>query len=163
MIFALRSLSLGLMSIIPNVLPIVMTFGVWGFLVGQVGLAAATVSATALGIVVDDTVHILTKYLRARRDLGYDKPSAIRYAFQTVGSAVFVNSLMLAAGFAFLTLSTFKINDQMGLLTAIAITLAFLVDFFLLPTLLMIGHKEEKETKSVGEVRGVLTDNPITI
>ena len=64
MILALRSWSLGLLSLIPNAIPILMTFGVWALLVGVVGMAAATVAAVSLGIIVDNTVHLLTKYQR---------------------------------------------------------------------------------------------------
>ena len=76
MIVALRSVGLGLLSLVPNVVPILLAFGVWALLVRQVGMAAATVSATALGIVVDDSVHFLTKYLRAtpRTGASTDRP-----------------------------------------------------------------------------------------
>ncbi len=148
MIVTLRSFSIGALSILPNAVPILATFGLWALLVGQVGMAAATVSATSLGIVVDDTVHFLAKYLRARREQGLDRPGAIRYAFQTVGRAVVSTTLILSAGFAVLAASAFAINAQMGLLTAIAILVALPVDFLLLPSLLMIGHKAQtKEVK----------------
>ncbi|MEN8175421.1 MAG: MMPL family transporter, partial [Pseudomonadota bacterium] len=73
---SLRSAGLGLVSLLPNAIPILMTFGAWALLVGQVGMAAATVTATSLGIVVDDTVHFLSKYLRARREKGLSRPEA---------------------------------------------------------------------------------------
>ena len=68
MIFALRSLGIGMLSLIPNGVPILMTFGLWAIVFGNIGMAAASVSAVALGIVVDDSVHFLSKYLRARRE-----------------------------------------------------------------------------------------------
>ncbi|MEN8205199.1 MAG: MMPL family transporter [Pseudomonadota bacterium] len=145
LVLSLRSLSLGTLSLIPNLLPILMTFGVWGLLVGQVGMGAATVSATSLGIIVDNTVHFLTKYLRARREHGSERPQAIEYAFNTVGWAVTANAIILMCGFAMLATSSFRINAEMGLLTVIAIFIALLVDFFLLPALLMIGYRT-KET-----------------
>jgi outer membrane lipoprotein-sorting protein len=146
MVLALRSFSLGILSLIPNALPILMTFGAWALLVGQVGMAAATVSATSLGIVVDDSVHFLTKYLRARREKGLDRPAAIRHAFETVGLAILSTTLIVAFGFSVLALSTFRINNQMGLLTTMAVVIAVIVDFLLLPALLMIGHKKETQT-----------------
>jgi len=146
MMVALRSLPLGAMSLIPNLVPILMTFGIWAVFVGQVGMAAATVSATSLGIVVDSTVHFLAKYLRARREKNYSRPDAIRYTFQMVGRALVINALILAFGFAVLAFSTFRINSEMGLLTAIAIVIALAVDFLLLPALLLIGYKKEEET-----------------
>jgi predicted RND superfamily exporter protein/outer membrane lipoprotein-sorting protein len=146
LVLALRSFALGALSLIPNALPILMTFGLWALLVGQVGMAAATVSATSLGIVVDDTVHFLTKYLRARREKGLDRPGAIRYAFETVGLAILSTTAIVAFGFSVLALSTFRINAQMGLLTTMAVVIAVVVDFLLLPALLMIGHKQEQAT-----------------
>lgn len=143
LMLALRSFRLGTLSLIPNLLPILMTYGLWTLLVGRLGMAAATVSATSLGIIVDDTVHFLAKYRRARRENDYDQPRAIRYAFQNVGPALTANSLILAAGFAFLALSTFKVNLEMGLLTALAIGVALAFDFLVLPSLLMLGHRKD--------------------
>ena len=136
MVLALRSVSIGTLSLIPNTVPILMTFGVWAVLVGQVGMAAATVSATSLGIIVDDTVHLLAKYLRARREKGLNRPDAINYAFRTVGKAILSTTAILAVGFAVLGASAFRINAQMGLLTSLAILIALPVDFLLLPALL---------------------------
>ena len=137
LIFALRSLRLGLISLIPNLVPIAMAFGVWGLLVGQVGLALSVVSGMTLGIVVDDTVHFLSKFLRARREKGLDAPDAVRYAFSTVGTALWVTSMVLVLGFSVLAFSGFELNAGMGKLTAITLTLALLADFLYLPPLLM--------------------------
>jgi predicted RND superfamily exporter protein len=141
MMLALRSAKLGALSIIPNAVPILMTFGLWTVLVGKVGMAAATVSASSLGIIVDDTVHFLTKYLRARRENGLDAAAAVRYAFSTVGVAIVGTTVILMAGFLVLSLSTFRINFELGMLTSLAIVLALATDFLLLPALLLAGSK----------------------
>ena len=148
LVFALRSLRIGLLSLVPNLVPIAMAFGLWGMLVGQVGLALSVVSGMTLGIVVDDTVHFLSKYLRARREKGLSSHDAVRYAFHTVGTALWVTSLVLVLGFGILAFSKFELNSGMGLLTAITIGLALLADFFFLPPLLMkFGEvKDEKHT-----------------
>ena len=151
MMLALRNVPLGAMSLIPNAAPIVMTFGLWAIFVGQVGMAAATVSATSLGIVVDSTVHFLAKYLRARRERNHSRPAAIRYTFRMVGRALVVNGIILAFGFGVLAFSTFRINAEMGLLTAIAIVIALAVDFLLLPSLLLVGLKKEELNDNEGE------------
>ncbi len=143
MIFALRSFRLGMLSLVPNGLPIAVTFGMWAVLVGEVGFSVATVASVSLGIVVDDTVHLLTKYQRARREHDYGVADAIRYAFDTVGVALIVNTIILVAGFLVLTSSTFKLNVDLGLLTAMAITFALVLDFLLLPALLLIGRRKE--------------------
>lgn len=137
LIVALRSVQIGLISLVPNLVPALMAFGLWGILVGQVGLSLSIVTGLTLGIVVDDTVHFLSKYLRARRERGLSSEDAVRYAFKTVGKALCVTSVVLIAGFLVLTFSTFKMNSSMGLMTAITICFALLADFFFLPPLLI--------------------------
>ena len=90
-----------------------------------------------LGIVVDDTVHFLSKYLRARRDNGLSAEEAVRYAFSSVGMALVVTSVILAVGFLVLAQSSFQINSGMGKLTAITILCALLADLLTLPALLV--------------------------
>ncbi len=137
LIVALRSLKLGLISMVPNLVPAALAFGLWGIVVGQIGLAISVVSAMSLGIIVDDTVHFLTKYERARREQGMDAQDAVRYAFSTVGMALWVTSLVLVAGFLVLSQSAFQVNSGMGLLTAIVIVFALIADFLFLPPLLI--------------------------
>lgn len=138
LIFALRSLRIGALSLLPNLIPIGMAFGLWGLLVGEVGLALSVVSGMTLGIVVDDTVHFLSKYLRARREKGMNAEEAVRYTFSTVGTALWVTSLVLMLGFGILAFSHFQLNAGMGLLTAITLGFALLADFLFLPPLLML-------------------------
>jgi predicted RND superfamily exporter protein len=137
LVVALRSVKVGLISMIPNLVPAGMAFGLWGLLVGQVGLALSVVTGMTLGIVVDDTVHFLSKYLRGRREEGLNSQDAVRYAFAHVGTALWVTSAVLVAGFLVLAQSAFELNAGMGLLTAITIALALVADFLLLPPLLM--------------------------
>ena len=133
---ALRSFKMGLISLIPNLLPAGLAFGLWGTLVAEVNVAVTMVTGMALGIVVDDTVHFLSKYLRQRR-AGYDVEAGLRYAFSSVGVAIVVTSIILIAGFMVLAQSSFGMNSSMALLTAICILMALLADFLLLPILLM--------------------------
>ncbi len=137
LIFALRSIRTGLISLMPNLVPAAMGFGLWGLLVSEINVGLSIVTGMTLGIVVDDTVHFLSKYLRARREKGLDAEAAVRYAFSTVGKALWVTSAVLISGFMILTLSTFKLNSDMGLLTSIVIAFALIADFLLLPPLLM--------------------------
>lgn len=150
LVIALRSWRLGLLSLIPNLLPIAMGYGIWSLVNGQIGLALSVVSGMTLGIVVDDTVHFLSKYLRARREQGLDAEEAVRYAFSTVGSALWVTSLVLILGFGVLAFSDFVMNAQTGALTAITIGLALLADFLFLPPLLMkFGDKKNAKVAAV--------------
>ena len=141
---ALRDLRLGLISLVPNLVPAVMAFGIWAIFVGQVGLASSVVAATSLGIIVDATVHFLSKYQRARRERQADAEDAVRYAFSTVGTALWVTTVILIAGFAVLSLSAFKINGTLGVLTALTLAAALAADFLLLPPLLMIVDRKRR-------------------
>jgi len=137
LIIALRSVKYGLISLIPNLAPTAMAFGLWGLLVGEVGLGLSVVAGLTIGIVVDDTIHYLSKYLRARREKGLSSPDAVRYAFRSVGVALWVTTFVLVSGFLILSQSHFLVNSNMGLMTAITITIALIADFLLLPPLLM--------------------------
>jgi predicted RND superfamily exporter protein len=148
LIFALKSLKFGLLSLIPNIAPALMAFGVWGLAVGEVGLAVSVVVAMTLGIVVDDTIHFLSKYLRARRERGLNAEEAVKYAFNTVGVALTVTTIVLVAGFLVIAQSNFLVNSQMGLLTAITITIALIVDFLFLPPLLIAIDKDKDPVSS---------------
>lgn len=151
MIVAIRSLKVGLISLLPNLVPIGMAFGLWGMLVGQVGLSLSVVTSLTFGIVVDDTIHFLTKYLRARREEGMTPADAVRYAYHTVGTAMWVTSLILAGGFLVLALSSFELNHGMGILSAVTIAFALAADYFMLPPLLM--KLEERHAPSARPAR----------
>lgn len=100
-------------------------------------MGLSIVTGMTLGIVVDDTVHFMSKYLRARREKGFDSEDAVRYAFTTVSTALFVTTVILVAGFGILSQSSFDLNSAMGKLTVITTTFALIADFLLLPTVLM--------------------------
>ncbi|NOX08848.1 MAG: MMPL family transporter [Gammaproteobacteria bacterium] len=137
LVVALRSFKYGLISLIPNLFPAAAAFGLWGILVGEIGLALSVVTAMTLGIVVDDTVHFISKYIRARRENNLSSHDAVRYAFKNVGVALWVTSAALIAGFMILSQSAFELNAGMGLMTSIIIAIALMLDFFMLPPLLM--------------------------
>jgi predicted RND superfamily exporter protein len=143
LMFVLRSFGLGLLSLIPNIVPAAMAFGFWALINGQINLGLSVVANMTLGIVVDDTVHFLSNYTDARRRLGLSRERAIHYTFSHVGKAMAISTAVLAIGFGTLTLSTYELNAQMGLLTAITILFALLGDLFLLPSLLLLGGKEK--------------------
>lgn len=148
MIVALKSLRLGLISFFPNLLPAVVAFGVWGVLSGTVNIGLSIVIGMTLGIVVDDSIHFLSKYRRARQEKGLSAEDAVRYSFASVGRALIATSVILVAGFLILSTSAFGMNADMGLMTAITIGLALLIDFFLLPPLLILLDGEKETTKT---------------
>ena len=146
LVAALRDLRLGLLSLIPNVLPAAMAFGIWALLVGEVGFAISIVAGLSIGIIVDDTVHFLSKYRRARRSS--PPREAVSYAFETVGTAILGNTIIVAAGFAMLGLSTFRVTAYMGLLTSLTVVCALFIDFLLLPALLIEFDRRSHEAAS---------------
>ena len=146
MMFALQSVRLGTLSLVPNGLPILTTFGAWALLVGEVGFSVATVASISLGIIVDDTVHFLSKYVRARNEQDLTVEDSIRYAFHNVGVAIVVNTIILTAGFLVMTTSAFKMNVDLGLMTVLSIIGALILDFLFLPALLLLGKRDSEPT-----------------
>jgi predicted RND superfamily exporter protein len=142
-LIALRSVRYALISMIPNSIPAFMAFGIWGLMVGQVNMAVAAVFSISLGILVDDTVHFISKYRRGREVKGLTPEQSIHYAFANVGSALIVTTIVLVIGFSLLTLSDFNLNSMSGTLTAITISLALIFDFMVLPPILMFFDKDE--------------------
>ncbi len=145
---ALKSVRFGLISLLPNLAPAAVGFGIWALYSGQVGLGLSVVIGMTLGIVVDDTVHFLSKYLHARRVKGSNSKEAVHYAFDNVGRALWVTTFVLVLGFMVLAQSSFKMNADMGLLTALTIFIALVIDFLFLPPLLMLLDKD-KNSKAV--------------
>ncbi|SNY49604.1 hypothetical protein SAMN06297280_1476 [Arsukibacterium tuosuense] len=145
LVFSLRSWRLGVLSLIPNITPALVAFGLWGLLSGEINLALSVVAGMSLGIIVDDTVHFLSKY-RAARVEGQAAEQAIRYAFTTVGRALWITTVVLVTGFAVLMLSGFRLNSDMGMLTALVILVALVIDFLYLPACLLKFDAKEYKT-----------------
>jgi predicted RND superfamily exporter protein len=141
LVLALRSVKMGLISLLPNFLPPIIAFGIWALVKGEIGQYAAMVTAVSLGLIVDFTVHFLSKYLRARREQGMDAANGIRYAFETVGSALWISAFVLISGFMVLSFSNFLTNAYLGQFVALIIAVALVVDFLLLPAILMLVDK----------------------
>ncbi|MCP5209228.1 MAG: MMPL family transporter [Hahellaceae bacterium] len=137
LMIALRSVKYGLISLIPNSLPAAAAFGVWGMLMSEVNVAVAVVFSFTLGIIVDDTVHFLTKYLRGINELGKNSLESVSYALSVVGKSIVITTVVLAAGFSVLALSDFNVNAYMGAMVALTIVIALVLDLVLLPLILM--------------------------
>jgi predicted RND superfamily exporter protein len=147
LLLMLRSVRLGFVSLLPNLLPAALGFGLWGIIDGEVGLSLSIVASMTLGIIVDDTVHFLVKYQRARNAPGASPEGALRHAFDQTGRAMVVTSLVLVAGFLVLSRSHFELNASMGLLTAIILVFAVLADLLLLgPLLLKLENDDHGQT-----------------
>lgn len=148
LVFALRSVRLGIISLIPNIMPAAVGFGIWALISADINLGLSVVVSMTLGIIVDDTVHFLSKYQRARLD-GRDTEAAVRYAFSSVGRALAITTLVLCVGFSLLAFSAFRMNADMGIATALIIFVALLVDFLFLPAFLLLVDKRQLPVRDV--------------
>lgn len=144
LMFALRSFKYGLITLLPNLLPVLIAFGIWGVFVGQINMATATVLGMTLGIVTDDSIHMMSKYLYARKTLKLSAEEAIHYVFSTVGRAIIATTAVLLAGFTVLMQSSFELNNGMSKITAITMVVALIVDLIMLPALLVLVDKKNK-------------------
>ena len=151
---ALRSLRFALISLLLNALPMLVGFGLWGLLVGRIGMGLSVVSGLTMGIVVDYTVHVLSKYQLARREQGLQTEAAIRYAFSTVGAALVVTTVVLCVNFGLLALSVFALNSEMGTLTAGIILIALAIDLLFLPPLLLRLDRRGRRRAEAGSDDG---------
>jgi len=138
LIIAFKSFKLGFISLIANLTPVFIGFGIWYFYNGEINTGMVIVFGMTLGIVVDDTIHFISKYLKATNELNYSSKQAVQYAFKTVGQAMEVTTIVLVLGFFILSLSSFTLNNSMAKITIIIIIAALLIDFILLPSLLLI-------------------------
>jgi len=134
---AFRSIKYGLISFIPNLFPALVTLGIWGAFVNEVNMAASVVFSLTLGIIVDDTIHFMVKYISAIRQQEGNAENAIRYVFSTVAGALLSTSIVLTIGFVVLAFSDFTVNSTSGILVAITIFVAILLDILFLPSLLL--------------------------
>jgi len=134
-------------SLIPNILPIILAYGTWGLFSGRIDLGLSIVACMSLGLVVDDTVHFLSKYKLAREQ-HKSVEQAIQYAFNTVGIAMVITTLVLSAGFSLLALSSFSPTHGMGALLALTAVFALIIDFLFLPILLIAFDNKTLANKS---------------
>ncbi len=130
-----RRLKLGIVSIVPNTLPLVASFGMWGWLGGEFNLAATTVYSVSFGIIVDDTIHIILKF-RKQLELGQPVESAISNSIRQCGVGIFATTLIISGGFAMLGASDFLLTAERSSLAALCISSALIFDLTVLPALL---------------------------
>jgi predicted RND superfamily exporter protein len=140
----LRNVSMGLLSLVPNVIPAILAFGAWGLFVGEIGLSVSVVAVMTYGIIVDDTIHTVFKYHHARNKLRLSINGAVEYVYAHAGHSIFVTTLILVAGFSVLAFSNFQLNRDLGVMAACTIGLAAMVDFILVPALLSLGDRRSR-------------------
>jgi len=137
-----KSWKMLLISMIPNIIPLIITGGVMGLFGIKLTASTAIVFVISFGIAVDDTIHFLTRYKLERR-LGHSSDVAIRNTMLGTGKAMIITSLVLMSGFVLLLASNFGGTFNTGLFTALTIVFALLSDIFLIP--ILIKNIEKKE------------------
>lgn len=151
LVFALRSVKFGLLSLAALALPVGIAFGIWGFINGDISLTMAVLIGVVTGICDDDTIHFLNEYLHFRREKNLDPTEALRRTFHSSGVALLVTTAVLVAGFMVMTLSAFLPNNSMALLASISFIAALILNLLLLPPLIMLFDREgNMETKTAG-------------
>jgi predicted RND superfamily exporter protein len=130
--FALGSIRLGLIAMIPNVIPVLIFFGALGVGAADLSVPTSLIGCMALGVAIDDTVHWLSRY-RAERVLGRGKKLAIQTTLRRVGRPIAITSLMLGFGFLVVTGSRFATLQSFGWLSAFTMAVCLLTDLLLLP------------------------------
>jgi len=138
-----RSIPFGVLSAFPNVLPIASAFGIWALYDGQVGFMVAVGMGSTLGIIVDFTVHLLSKYDLARREMGQSPEEAVVFAFESVGFALIVMTIVISLGFLVLNLVNFMPLHDFARFSTISFVMALIIDFLLFPNLLVKFDKRQ--------------------
>ena len=136
MMIGLKSIRYGLLSLLPNLFPATIVFGLWGLFVGELGPYNLMLFSISIGLVVDDSVHVLSKYITAKRD-GANVAEAVRYSMDKAGSAITITTASLALGTFMLVFSNTEIFQNVALLITPIIVVALFLDLlFLLPLLM---------------------------
>ena len=147
MMLLLGSLRRGLVSMVPNLLPIVAVLGVMGWMGIYLDYYKASIAAVALGIAVDDTVHLVSRYRYEFERCG-NYEAALTEALSDVGRALLITSIALVLGFLVLQGSIMQSQATQGVLLATTIVTALLADFLLMPALVLTFHPFGKERLS---------------
>lgn len=131
-----RSIPIGFISMVPNIVPVLLFFGILGTGIAPLSLPTALIGSIALGIAVDDTMHFLVAYRKQRSD-GLDPESAARHCIRQVGRPIIMTSVMLVVGFMVILVSGFATLREFGYLTALTMFVCLTTDLILLPALLV--------------------------
>jgi uncharacterized protein len=132
-----RSLRIGLVSMIPNIVPVLMTLGAMGLLGIPLNFASAPIGAMALGIAIDDTIHLLSRF-KLELAIDQDYPAALRRTIRSVGKPIVLASIILITGFSILLFSNFQFTRNLGVLVSFTFVSAIVAELFLTPPLLLI-------------------------
>jgi predicted RND superfamily exporter protein len=150
MILLMRSVRLGLLSMIPNLIPVVFTLGVMGYLDMPLDASTIMIGAMVIGLAVDDTIHFMHKFRIYFAQLG-DAKEAIRATLSSTGAALLFTTLVLASGFGVLTLAGMVNTQNFGLIAALATLVAFAADVVVAPALMTLFTARDQRRQDVAE------------
>jgi len=130
------SSKVGLIAIVPNLFPIIINFGIMGWLGIELSMFTSLIASIAIGLAVDDTIHYLVRYNREfRKDL--DDRRALRETLRHIGRPIIFTTLTISIGFSVLAMSSFKPTAIFGTMMAVTMFSALVGDLILLPSLLL--------------------------
>ena len=156
LIIALRSWSLGFVSVLTNILPALLAFSFWGLVDGRIGIGVAAVATLTLGLVVDDTIHFLHRFNESRK-AGMSVEMAVRETLSTTGMAMITITLVFAGGFGALSFSHYSANADLGLMTSVTILIALVMDLVVLPAWLITRYANKDVAASTLEGKSIPT------
>ncbi len=136
MAFLFKSVKLVLLSIIPNVIPLLFVAGAMGYFDVGLRLSTMLIFPLAFGIAVDDSIHFLAKY-RILRKAGKSTEVAVHQTLRETGKAIFYTSVVLSVGFSIFVFSGFGGNAILGGMTALTLIIALVTNLLLLPALMI--------------------------
>lgn len=142
MMVAMRSIKFALLTMIPNVAPLMIVFGLMGWLGLSIDIGMMMTGSIALGIAVDGTFHLVTRF-RRELDEGKSRALATHIALRHTALPIAQSAVISAIGMLALTLSPFGPTAQFGLLMSILLLVAVVGDLILLPAYLCMGEKSE--------------------
>lgn len=137
MVFVLRDVRLGLLAMLPNLLPILIVMGFMGYAGIRLDTATLMLGSLAIGIVVDDTIHFLHQF-KVYLDEHGDVDGAVRHAFMHTGRAMIATSAILTLGFSTVLVCQLESSRLFGGLVALTVVAALACDFTFLPALLRL-------------------------
>lgn len=141
MLFLCRNLKLTLISMIPNIFPIVLTLGVMGWMGLPLDVSTIMIASITIGIAVDDTIHFLT-WFRRNREAGIETRPALLKTFRDTGKPIVITSVVLCAAYFVLTLGSITPVITFGVLAALAMFFALVGDLFILPAVILLFKPE---------------------
>ncbi len=171
MFFVCRNVKLTFMSMLPNLFPIICTFGLMGYLDIPLDVSTMLIASVTIGIAVDDTIHFVV-WFRRNQDMGMRLEDALLKTYEDTGQPIVVTSIILSTCFFVFTAGSVQPVEDFGMLAGLAMVFAVIGDLFVLPVLILIFKPGEARKKADGvepasaplrELSAVQEDEPASL